>query len=244
MSGGEKQRVVLALALACRPALILFDEPTSALDATTAATLLDLIRRLRDEAGLSALFISHDLGTVADIADRVAVIYGGQIVEEAEAGVLFATPVHPYTRALVASLPRPSDGRTGRGLDAGAGETAPAPRTGPLPACIYSHLCPFHRPEVCDASPVRPRPLGLRRIACARAEALPADADAATALAPTAPGDTTILAARDMNVRFADGSLLARLMGRAARSGAGAQRRDGRDRARRDVGAGGRVGLR
>ena len=214
VSGGEKQRVVLAMALACGPELILFDEPTSALDATTGATLLDLLRDLKDRTGVSGLFISHDLGTVADIADRVAVIYGGQIVEEAAPEMLFAQPVHPYTQALIASLPRPSDTRTGRALS-GAAVNAPAPRTGELPACIYSHLCPHHDPALCDAAPVRTREMGARRVACARAETLAAREAAPPALALPEPGEGTVLAAEDMNVRFAGGSWLARLMGRA-----------------------------
>lgn len=213
-SGGEKQRVVLALALACEPDLILFDEPTSALDATTAATLLDLLRDLKDRTGIAGLFISHDLGTVADIADRVAVIYGGQNVEEATPDVLFANPVHPYTQALIASLPRPSDTRMGRSLYAVA-SNAPAPRTGALPACIYSHLCPHHDAAICDATRVKTRPFGDRRVACARAETLAArdETTRPTVLPPA--GTDQVLAATDMNVRFDGTSWLARVMGRA-----------------------------
>lgn len=152
VSGGEKQRVVLALALACEPELILFDEPTSALDATTAAVLLDLVRDLQRETGVAGLFISHDLGVVADIADRIAVIYGGRIVEEAAPAELFSAPRHPYTQALLSSLPRPSDGRTGRALNPSA--SAPAPRLGPPPDCIYAASCQWFKSGICDAGPV------------------------------------------------------------------------------------------
>ena len=100
VSGGEKQRVVLALAFAANPDLILFDEPTSALDATTAATLLDLIRDLKQRTGFSALFISHDLGAVSAVADRVAVMYGGRVVEEGAGGsAILRTPPSLYARS-------------------------------------------------------------------------------------------------------------------------------------------------
>jgi peptide/nickel transport system ATP-binding protein len=107
LSGGEKQRAVIAMAFACDPDLILFDEPTSALDATTAVNILDLFRTLQIETGVAALFISHDLGVVSEIAHRVAVIYAGRIVEIAETDALFGDPRHPYTQALLRSLPSP-----------------------------------------------------------------------------------------------------------------------------------------
>lgn len=216
VSGGEKQRVVLAMALACKPELILFDEPTSALDATTAATLLDLLRDLKETTGVSGLFISHDLGTVADIADRVAVIYGGQIVEEATPDLLFASPIHPYTRALVASLPLPSDSRTGRTINRAGTETRPAQRTGSLPACIYGHLCPSHDAIRCDGLPVRGRDLDGRRVACAKAEDLGTSDIATDSSILPRPQAQEILSARDMNVRFDSASWLARILGRAA----------------------------
>ncbi|MDB2407715.1 ABC transporter ATP-binding protein [Jannaschia sp.] len=214
-SGGEKQRVVLALALACEPDLILFDEPTSALDATTAATLLDLLRDLKDRTGIAGLFISHDLGTVADIADRVAVIYGGQIVEQATPDILFANPVHPYTQALIASLPRPSDTRMGRALSA-TPSNAPAPRMGILPPCIYSHLCPHHDPAICDTDRVRIRAFGDRHVACARADAMTAQGESGQAAVLAPAGRDVILKATDMSARFDSASWLARVMGRAA----------------------------
>lgn len=215
VSGGEKQRVILALALACQPDLVLFDEPTSALDATTAATLLDLLRDLKARTGIAGLFISHDLGTVADIADRVAVIYGGQIVEEATPDMLFASPMHPYTRSLIASLPRPSDSRSGRSLSASLTH-APAPRTGPLPACIYAHLCPHHDAALCDVAPVRTRDVAGRRIACARAESLVATRPGAASAPLSQPENTQVLSATNINVRFDTASWLTRLIGRAA----------------------------
>lgn len=215
VSGGEKQRVVLALALACSPELILFDEPTSALDATTGAMLLDLLKELKAETGFSGLFISHDLGTVADIADRVAVIYGGQIVEEATPNVLFANPIHPYTQSLIKSLPRPSDSRTGRAL-IGSGGNSPAPRRGPLPSCIYSHLCPHHEPTICDAAPVRTRQLQERRIACAKAETLAGHSASLPRRTLVKASPEELLRAEDMNVVFSSASWLSRTMGSAS----------------------------
>jgi peptide/nickel transport system ATP-binding protein len=106
-SGGEKQRVVIATAFACRPELIVFDEPTTALDVITGARILDLFARLRAETGVAALYISHDLALVSRVADRVAIIERGRIVEEAPSDRIFTTPAHDYTRRLVAAVPRP-----------------------------------------------------------------------------------------------------------------------------------------
>jgi oligopeptide/dipeptide ABC transporter ATP-binding protein len=105
LSGGMRQRVMIAMAIACRPVLLLADEPTTALDVTVQAQILRLIRRLQREFGMGVLFITHNLGVVAEIADHVAVMYGGQIVESAPVARLFDSPRHPYTRALLGSLP-------------------------------------------------------------------------------------------------------------------------------------------
>jgi oligopeptide/dipeptide ABC transporter ATP-binding protein len=106
MSGGMKQRATIALALAGGPRLLVADEPTTALDVTIQAQILALLRRLRDELGLAVLLITHDLGVVAEVADRALVMYAGEIVEAAAAADLFAAPAHPYTRGLLASRPR------------------------------------------------------------------------------------------------------------------------------------------
>lgn len=107
ISGGEKQRIVIATAFASRPELIIFDEPTTALDVITGARLLDLFRQLRAETGVAALYISHDLGLVSQIADRVAVLRSGKIVEQGNAANIFHSPRQDYTRRLIAALPRP-----------------------------------------------------------------------------------------------------------------------------------------
>jgi peptide/nickel transport system ATP-binding protein len=107
LSGGMRQRVMIALAMVCNPALLIADEPTTALDVTIQAQILDLMRRLQGELGMSILFITHDMGVVAEMADDVAVMYAGAVVEDATASDLFAVPQHPYTQGLLASIPRP-----------------------------------------------------------------------------------------------------------------------------------------
>ncbi len=108
LSGGLRQRAMIALALASEPTLLIADEPTTALDVTIQAQILDLLRRLQAERGMAVLLITHDLGVVAELCHRVAVIYAGRIVELASVGDLFARPLHPYTRGLLECLPHPS----------------------------------------------------------------------------------------------------------------------------------------
>lgn len=111
MSGGMRQRVMIAIALACNPTLLIADEPTTALDVTIQAQILDLIYRLREKLGMAVLLITHDLGVVAEAADRVVVMYCGKVVEEAEVEALFENPLHPYTQGLLASIPRADEDR-------------------------------------------------------------------------------------------------------------------------------------
>jgi peptide/nickel transport system ATP-binding protein len=106
LSGGMRQRAMIAIAMACKPELIIADEPTTALDVTIQAQILDLMRNLQRETKTSFILITHDLGVVAEMADRVAVMYGGQIVEQAGVKELFKNPCHPYTRSLLASIPQ------------------------------------------------------------------------------------------------------------------------------------------
>jgi peptide/nickel transport system ATP-binding protein len=105
MSGGMAQRVMIAMALACEPELLIADEPTTALDVTIQAQILDLMRNLRDETGTAIVLITHDLGVVAEMCDRVAVMYAGEIVEHTDVASLFQQPLHPYTRGLIESIP-------------------------------------------------------------------------------------------------------------------------------------------
>jgi oligopeptide transport system ATP-binding protein len=106
-SGGMRQRVMIAMALSCRPALLIADEPTTALDVTIQAQILELIGRLREETGTSVMLITHDLGVVAGMADRVIVMYAGKVFESAPAGELFARSANPYTKGLLLSVPNP-----------------------------------------------------------------------------------------------------------------------------------------
>ncbi len=105
-SGGMRQRVMIALAMVCKPKLLIADEPTTALDVTVQAQILDLMKDLQDKFGTSIIIITHDLGVVADIADRIAVMYAGQILEEGDLDSIFYTPNHPYTKKLLESIPR------------------------------------------------------------------------------------------------------------------------------------------
>ena len=107
LSGGQRQRVMIAMAMVCKPKLLIADEPTTALDVTIQAQVLDLMKNLQKETGTAILFITHDLGVVYDIADDVAVMYRGEILERNDAKTLFKNPQHPYTKALLGSIPRP-----------------------------------------------------------------------------------------------------------------------------------------
>lgn len=109
LSGGQQQRVITAMALICNPALVVLDEPTSALDVTTQARILNLLNRLKAEHDMSMVFVSHDLGVLAQICDRVAVMYAGELAEIAPTEAMFSRPLHPYTRGLIAAVPRLSD---------------------------------------------------------------------------------------------------------------------------------------
>lgn len=148
LSGGQRQRIMIAMAIACRPKLLIADEPTTALDVTIQAQIIDLLRDLRDEIGMAVILISHDLGLVADFAERVVVMYAGQIVEDAPAERLFRAPVHPYTAGLLAAIPD-----LDRDLDRlhAIEGTVPDPAHRP-PGCRYAPRCPFVQ-ETCRHSP-------------------------------------------------------------------------------------------
>ncbi|MGL4527238.1 MAG: ABC transporter ATP-binding protein [Aestuariivirga sp.] len=146
-SGGMRQRVMIAMALACRPRLLLADEPTTALDVTIQAQVLLQLDELKQAYGMSILFITHNLGVVAQIADRVAVMYAGEVVEIADVDTLFASPTHPYTEALLRAMPR---------ADRDSAALEPIPGSVPSvaaipPGCAYAPRCPYRLPS-CEAA--------------------------------------------------------------------------------------------
>jgi oligopeptide transport system ATP-binding protein len=150
MSGGMRQRAMIAMALACEPDLLIADEPTTALDVTVQAQILELLKRLQEQTGMSVIFITHNLGVVAEIADRVMVMYAGRIVEEGGVVPLLTRPLMPYTQGLLRSVPRlPTGGRRPARLDAIAGNV---PNPGSLPAgCSFAPRCPHAVPARCEA---------------------------------------------------------------------------------------------
>jgi oligopeptide/dipeptide ABC transporter ATP-binding protein len=149
MSGGMLQRAMIAMALVCRPILLIADEPTTALDVTIQAQILDLLLDLQQEMGLAVMLITHDLGVVAEVADRVAVMYAGQIVERAEAQAIFAEPLHPYMVSLLESLPTVTDQRERLSVIPGH---VPDPRWFP-PGCRFHPRCYMARPACAEVAP-------------------------------------------------------------------------------------------
>jgi peptide/nickel transport system ATP-binding protein len=147
LSGGMCQRVMIAIALSCNPKLLIADEPTTALDVTTQARILDLLRDLQKESGMAMMFITHDLGVVAEIADEVVVMYLGTVVEQGPVEDVFEHPQHPYTRALLASVPRMGSGARQR-LSAIQGQV-PHPFNYPT-GCPFHPRCPEAISGVCD----------------------------------------------------------------------------------------------
>jgi oligopeptide/dipeptide ABC transporter ATP-binding protein len=149
LSGGMRQRVMIAMALACEPKLLIADEPTTALDVTIQAQILDLMRTLREETGTAIMLITHDLGVVAELADEVAVMYSGRIVEHAAAAALFAEPQHPYTIGLLGSIPQLHLEQ--QRLIAIEGQV-PDPMT-PAAGCRFEPRCPFAVGQCRSAEP-------------------------------------------------------------------------------------------
>ncbi len=140
-SGGMRQRAMIALAIACQPKLLIADEPTTALDVTIQAQIIDLVVSLQRDLGMSVIWISHDLGVVARIAQRVVVMYGGRIIEQGLVEDIFDHPAHPYTIGLLASLPKLDDEHVGERLDSIPGQPPDATRL--PPGCAFAQRCPL-----------------------------------------------------------------------------------------------------
>ena len=149
LSGGMRQRVVIAMALACRPAVVIADEPTTALDVTIQAQILELMQSLQDEMGMSIILITHDLGVIAEMCDDVIVMYGGRIAESGPVDRIFAAPSHPYTRGLLKSIPRLDAVRKSR-LNVIEGMV---PALADLPSgCRFQNRCAY-RIDACAIQP-------------------------------------------------------------------------------------------
>ena len=163
LSGGMRQRVMIAMALACRPRLLIADEPTTALDVTIQAQVLDLMRGLQKELGTSILFITHDLGVIREMADRVIVMYCGEIMEEATVTELFKDPKHPYTSGLLSTLPKygqPGELPTIDGM---------VPPAGEFPVgCVFSPRCPYATEECKNVKPGMVQLENGHRVRCFR----------------------------------------------------------------------------
>jgi oligopeptide transport system ATP-binding protein len=166
-SGGMRQRVMIAIALLCQPDLVIADEPTTALDVTVQAQILDLLQGLRRELGMAIVLITHDLGVVAGLCERVMVMYAGRIVEEGPIEPIFDQPQHPYTLGLLSSMPRLNEG-TAAELRTIAGQP---PNLQALPeGCAFRDRCPFaferclERPELLECGPARAKACHLERL--------------------------------------------------------------------------------
>src|SRR5919199_474475 len=203
LSGGQQQRVMIAMALATDPDLLVLDEPTTGLDATVEAEVLDLVEQLRDQFSAAILFVSHNLGIVARMCERVGVLYAGQLIEQGPARELFADPRHPYTLALLRCMPR-------LGMRKDADRLEPIPGTLPalgqeVSGCVYADRCPIARPE-CRAAPPPMLESGPGRLArCLFHEEVPAIPPAASddlLRAPHARAGEALLGLGDVVKRY------------------------------------------
>jgi len=163
-SGGMRQRVMIAMALALHPKVLIADEPTTALDVTVQAQIMDLLMELKDQLGMALILITHDLGVVASVADRIAVMYAGRIVEEAGVFDLYRQPAHPYTRALLESVPRQRDGQPLKSIRGLPPNLLHIP-----PGCPFHPRCPAELPVCREVLPPQVALSGERCSACHRA---------------------------------------------------------------------------
>lgn len=174
LSGGMQQRVMIAIALSCKPRLLIADEPTTALDVTIQAQILDLIRNLNEELNMGVIFITHDLGVVAELCTRVVVMYLGQIVEEADVGSLFSKPLHPYTKGLMQSIPQ-LDSVRGEELHVIEG-AVPSLENVPQ-GCRFAARCEFATDLCLEKAPELEEKEDGRKVRCWHAEEIAAKAE-------------------------------------------------------------------
>jgi oligopeptide transport system ATP-binding protein len=151
LSGGMRQRVMIAMAIACEPSLLIADEPTTALDVTIQAQILELLQKLQSQTRMAMIYITHNLGTVAEIADRVMVMYAGRIVEQADVVTLFTQPRHPYSRGLIHSVPRLHSNRARKTPLFAIPGNVPDPAAHP-PGCTFGPRCTHFEPGRCDVA--------------------------------------------------------------------------------------------
>jgi peptide/nickel transport system ATP-binding protein/oligopeptide transport system ATP-binding protein len=168
MSGGQRQRVMIAIALACNPKLLIADEPTTALDVTIQAQILDLLMDLRDEFGMAIIVITHNMGVIAETADRVLVMYAGRVIEEAPVATVFDRPLHPYTRGLLECVPSLTEDRARLVAIPG---TLPDPARRP-PGCAFGPRCAHALPGCAVAIPLLETLEPTHQAACFRAQDL------------------------------------------------------------------------
>jgi oligopeptide transport system ATP-binding protein len=166
-SGGMRQRVMIAMALVTRPELLIADEPTTALDVTVQAQILELIRKEQRELGMAVIFVTHDLGIVAGLCDKVQVMYAGRIVESADVDTLYRAPMHPYTRALQRSIP----GLQPKGEELFTIPGMPPDVSKPFAGCAFAPRCGFAAPACEDATPELAEAAPGHWHACTRAHA-------------------------------------------------------------------------
>lgn len=216
LSGGMQQRVMIAMALSTRPRLLVLDEPTTALDVTTQAVILDLVRNLIKDEQSAALYVSHDLGTIAQLCDYVTVLYAGEVMESAPVETLFSQPTHPYTIGLLSSLPGAVEGNESRlsTIDGVAPSLSERPH-----ACVFAPRCPIAE-EKCrtDKPPLETTPDG-RMVRCWRWEEVASGTVSATnppqgQVEPAPPRAENVLSAQSITKVFSDDSLIGRLIGR------------------------------
>ena len=197
LSGGQQQRVALAMAFSCRPSLIVLDEPTTGLDVSTQRHILDTVRRLCRVYGVAAVYVSHDLAVVSELASEVAVMYAGRIVEAGPAALLFGHPLHPYTQGLLASVPVPEGGQLLTGIP---GQQPPPGHRGP--GCSFAPRCGIALDE-CRVRVPAPAPVAGRTVRCLRvAEAGAARTQPRQAAAAGPPPGAPVLSVRGVSARY------------------------------------------